>query len=164
MEINSRAISANAMTSLKRLCQFCAGVAVVVGTAAPSTLSAQSPDVPPCGLYLYRADITRVIDGDTVVADIDLGFNTWRRDERLRLARIDAPEPDKEPEAAAKATEALSGLAEGKSLYICTIKASRSDNERRGSFGRYLVEVYSGEDHYSVNDWMVEKGYAKTYK
>ncbi|MEM6668731.1 MAG: thermonuclease family protein [Pseudomonadota bacterium] len=152
------------MTSLKRLCQFCAGVAVVVGAAAPSTLSAQSPDVPPCGLYLYRADITRVIDGDTVVADIDLGFNTWRRDERLRLARIDAPEKDVEPKAAAEATKALRDLVEGRQLYICTIKARRSDNETRGSFGRYLVEVHVGGDHRNVNDWMIERGFAKPYR
>lgn len=44
-----------------------------------------------CGLYAYRAIITRVIDGDTVVADIDLGFHTWRHGERLRLMAIDAP-------------------------------------------------------------------------
>ena len=42
--------------------------------------------------YEYRAIIIEVYDGDTVTADIDLGFNTWRMGEKLRLARINAPE------------------------------------------------------------------------
>jgi endonuclease YncB( thermonuclease family) len=45
-----------------------------------------------CGLYTYKAQITEVYDGDTVTADIDLGFHTWRRDEKLRLYEINAPE------------------------------------------------------------------------
>lgn len=45
-----------------------------------------------CGLYEYRADTRRVVDGDTVDVDIDLGFNVWLRNERLRLYGIDTPE------------------------------------------------------------------------
>jgi micrococcal nuclease len=43
-------------------------------------------------LYHYRAVIAEVYDGDTVTADVDLGFSVWLRGERLRLARINAPE------------------------------------------------------------------------
>ena len=43
-------------------------------------------------MYEYHATIKRVIDGDTVVADIDLGFNTVLHDEHIRLYFIDAPE------------------------------------------------------------------------
>jgi endonuclease YncB( thermonuclease family) len=38
------------------------------------------------------ARVTRVIDGDTVVADLDLGWSTWRLGQRVRLLGCDAPE------------------------------------------------------------------------
>ena len=43
-------------------------------------------------MYEYRANINRVVDGDTVDVDIDLGFGVWMKDERVRLAGIDTPE------------------------------------------------------------------------
>lgn len=112
---------------------------------------------PACGLYQYRATITEVYDGDTVTADIDLGFNTWRRDEHLRLNGIDAPEMhgDRKAEGIA-ARDALAGRVLGKELVICTIK------DRQEKFGRYLVEIYVGDDN--INGWMVTKGYAVSYR
>ena len=115
--------------------------------------------VPPCGLYFYKAEIVRVIDGDSVEADIDLGFNTWRRGENLRLARINAPEVkgDSREEGLKSAAE-LRALIEGQSLFICTIK------DEQGKFGRYLVEVFTGANHRNVNDWMLNKGFAVPYE
>ena len=43
-------------------------------------------------MYEYRCEITRVVDGDTVDVDIDLGFGVWLRDERVRLVGVDTPE------------------------------------------------------------------------
>ena len=43
-------------------------------------------------LYLYKAHVTDVYDADTITVNVDLGFNTWIHDEKIRLARIDAPE------------------------------------------------------------------------
>jgi micrococcal nuclease len=42
-------------------------------------------------MYIYQAQLDRVIDGDTVDAMVDLGFSTWKH-VRIRLAGIDAPE------------------------------------------------------------------------
>lgn len=42
-------------------------------------------------MYEYRANIVRVIDGDTVVVDIDLGFDVWLHKRHIRLYGIDAP-------------------------------------------------------------------------
>ena len=44
-------------------------------------------------MYEYRASILRVVDGDTVDVDIDLGFGVWLRNERVRIMGIDTPEP-----------------------------------------------------------------------
>ena len=43
-------------------------------------------------VWLVHAIIVRVIDGDTVVVHMDLGWHTWRHDEHIRLNGIDAPE------------------------------------------------------------------------
>ena len=43
-------------------------------------------------MYEYRVNILRVIDGDTVDVDIDLGFGTWIKKERVRIMGIDTPE------------------------------------------------------------------------
>ena len=90
------------MTTLVRRTTLAACLAALSASAALSELQ-----VPDCGLYTYRGEIVRVIDGDTVVADIDLGFNVWVRDEHLRLNRIDAPETGSVEGAAV--TTALAG-------------------------------------------------------
>jgi len=43
-------------------------------------------------LYRYRCKVNRVIDGDTIDVDIDLGFDCWLHDERVRIDGIDCPE------------------------------------------------------------------------
>ena len=43
-------------------------------------------------MYEYRVNILRVVDGDTVDVDIDLGFGVWMHKERVRLYGIDTPE------------------------------------------------------------------------
>ena len=42
-------------------------------------------------MYEYRCKILKVIDGDTVDVDIDLGFGVWMHKERVRLLGIDTP-------------------------------------------------------------------------
>ena len=43
-------------------------------------------------MYEYRVEVLKVIDGDTVDVDIDLGFGVWLKNERVRLHGIDTPE------------------------------------------------------------------------
>jgi len=43
-------------------------------------------------MYEYRCKVVRVIDGDTVDVDIDLGFGVWLHKERVRILGIDTPE------------------------------------------------------------------------
>ena len=43
-------------------------------------------------MYEYKCKIRKVIDGDTVDVDIDLGFGVWLRKQRVRLVGIDTPE------------------------------------------------------------------------
>ena len=43
-------------------------------------------------MYEYRITVLKVVDGDTVDVDIDLGFGIWQRNERVRIMGIDTPE------------------------------------------------------------------------
>lgn len=136
----------------------------IVLLIAPAALAA-----PDCGLYRYRAVITDVYDGDTVTADIDLGFNTWRRGERLRLEGIDTPEVrgDERP-AGLVARDALRALVLGREVTVCTL-ADRRGRDMQGKYGRYLVRIYldapsqgvaPGTD---VNAWLVRHDLAEPY-
>ena len=49
-------------------------------------------DVEKVSVYEYNCKIVRVVDGDTVDVDIDLGFGIWMHKERVRLHGIDTPE------------------------------------------------------------------------
>lgn len=100
-------------------------------------------------MYEYAAKLIRVIDGDTLVLDLDLGFYSWRVGQSYRLLRIDAPELPTPEGKAAKA--ALEAVLLGKAMTVRTYKAD--------SFGRFLAEVLA--DHTNVSDWLVANGHAK---
>ncbi len=113
-------------------------------------------------LYFYRAIVQKVYDGDTCTVDIDLGLKTWIRGERIRLARIDAPElRGEEREEGLRSRDFLRALIDGREILIQTIK------DRTGRYGRYIAEIWLIEDDgtwINVNDVMVEKGFARYVK
>ncbi len=118
----------------------------------------------PLGPYVYYADVIDVYDADTITANIDLGFHTWRREEKLRLAGIDAPEVrGKEKTEGKISRDWLRGQILNQKILIKTIKIKK---KFRGKYGRYLVEVYrkDGDDCTNLNDELVRLGYAEKYK
>lgn len=109
-------------------------------------------------LYNYSAKLIRVVDGDTVHLDLDLGFSEWRNNQSYRLLRINAPEMSTAAGVAAK--DALAGYLVGKTLVAHT--------EKSDHFGRFLADITATDSagvETSVNDWMVANGFAiyKTY-
>lgn len=103
--------------------------------------------------YVYNAHITRVVDGDTVHAKVDLGFSI-SQDMKLRLAGINAPELNT-PEGKA-AREELRKLIEYHPVVVHTVK------DRQEKFGRYLAEIIT-IDGIDVNKTMIEAGHAAAY-
>lgn len=101
-------------------------------------------------IWNYRINNYRVIDGDTIEATIDLGFNTFRK-EKLRLARINAPEIRTDSGQVSKSH--LSEILDGKSIRIQTIK------DKEDKYGRYIAEVWVDSDN--VNDMMVRDNAAQ---
>ena len=43
-------------------------------------------------MYEYKCKMVKVVDGDTIDVDIDLGFGVWMRNQRIRMHGIDTPE------------------------------------------------------------------------
>ncbi|MEE9362049.1 MAG: thermonuclease family protein [Cellulophaga sp.] len=118
-----------------------------------------SEDIDNHDFYVYKALITAVYDGDTVTADIDLGFNVWLHGEKLRLSRINTPKvKGKERPQGLVSRDWLREKIKGKEVIIKTIK-KRNLKEKKGKFGRYLVEIYF--DNININDELVKKGLAE---
>lgn len=73
-------------------------------------------------LYHYKATVKRVIDGDTVVVDVDLGFSVVLRDQPVRLAKVNTPEKKGKTKAAGVAAkEALEAKLSGKEVVLSLI-------------------------------------------
>ena len=98
-------------------------------------------------MYEYRATVRRVIDGDTLEVDIDLGFKTILKKEKLRLLGIDTPElRSRNINERAHAQEAkyfVEKLLPPDSEIIV-----RTEKDTKGKYGRYLARVYLLSDNY----------------
>lgn len=114
-------------------------------------------------MYIYRVKkITGVVDGDTIDVEIDLGFNV-SFSQRVRLAGIDTPESrtkDKfEKALGLESKEYLkSKLKDANEVVIKTEKPDSSEK-----YGRILGWLYLDGSTISVNDQMIEDGYAWGY-
>lgn len=106
-------------------------------------------------MYEYRAAVLRVIDADTIDVNIDLGFDTWRK-ERVRVAGIDAPElRDVNGQAAATFVRKL--LPFGMPVTIQTEKPYPHDK-----YGRYLATIIL-DDARMLSELLISMGYAVPY-
>jgi len=107
-------------------------------------------------MYEYAATITSVYDGDTVTADIDLGFGVWVQKQKIRLFGIDAPEVrGDEREKGKESRDWLRSQLDGQEVTIQTVR------DRKGKYGRWLGRIIvNGID---LNQKMVEEGLAVEY-
>ena len=125
------------------------------------------PDFTP---YQYRARVDRVVDGDTVVCEIDLGFHITAK-HSIRLADIDAPElfsgPPEERQAGLSSKVALQGIID-----LSVMRQQREwpfvlvTQKDRQSFGRFVGTLWEAdklevhESTESIGAQMVEGGHA----
>ena len=122
-------------------------------------------------MYEYKAKILRVVDGDTVAVDIDLGFGVWLRNERVRIMGIDTPESrtrDKqEKKFGLLAKERLKELLpKGKDSVLRT-QIDKDGEDAKGKFGRILGNFVYGHGHNGrftmVTDILIKEGHAVAY-
>ena len=114
-------------------------------------------------MYEYRIKkVLRVVDGDTIDVDIDLGFNVSYT-QRVRLAGIDTPESRttdlKEKALGLEVKEYLKYLLEGAEDII--IQTEKPDSSEK--YGRILGWLFINDDDTSLNEKMISEGYAWEY-
>lgn len=108
-------------------------------------------------MAFYLAKVTRVIDGDTIVADVKLGFSLWKHDETIRLNGIDAPELKGESRERGKiARDYLKTLILDQEVQLETF------DDKRDRWGRLVAGVYVA-DMQSITAMLLERGHAIPY-
>ena len=113
--------------------------------------------------YIYRIkEIHKVVDGDTIDASIDLGFDI-SLEKRIRLAGVDTPESRttdlKEKAMGLESKEWLKKKLEGAKDII--IKTELPDSTEK--YGRIIGHLYINSEATSLNDQMIAEGYALAY-
>jgi micrococcal nuclease len=123
-------------------------------------------------MYEYNAKILRIVDGDTIDVDIDLGFGVWIHKERVRLEGIDTPESRtkdlEEKKFGLLSKEYVRGLLPVGSIVKLVCKSYDS----KGKFGRILGDIQLKEtrmigreivEHSSLVKTMIDNGYGVEY-
>jgi micrococcal nuclease len=114
-------------------------------------------------MYEYHVKkVLNVVDGDTIDVDIDLGFSVSYT-QRVRLAGIDTPESrTKDLKEKALGLEVKEFLKKQlKDALSVTIKTEKPDSSEK--YGRILGWLYVNDSEKSLNELMIEQGYAWTY-
>ena len=120
-------------------------------------------------MYEYNCKVVKIVDGDTVDVDIDLGFGIQLTDERVRIMGIDTPES-----RTSDKVEKVFGLAAKHRLMsllgeTCVLKTqiNKDGEDMKGKFGRILgdFDVYDAKTDAwrPATDMLVEEGHAVAY-
>ena len=108
-------------------------------------------------LYTYNARCTQVYDGDSITVDIDLGFNHWMLNQKIRLFGINTPEVrGSEHLSGLIARDRLRELIEGRDIILA------SHRDRAGKYGRWLGTIYI--DDININKLLLDEGLATIYE
>ena len=103
-------------------------------------------------LYVYKAFVPAVYDGDTITCEIDLGLQISVK-EKIRLLNIDTPElRGMDRELGLIARDALRGRVLDKEILIKTYR------DKSGKYGRLIASIYI--DGENINEWLVDNGLA----
>lgn len=119
-------------------------------------------------MYEYKCIIKRVVDGDTVDVDIDLGFDVWMNNQRIRISGVDAPEirtRDLEEKAAGYTSmefvERELPLGSTQTLMCTEYNGSGKYGRIIGTFKIYQAELDRWTDLSKV---LIAEGLAKPYE
>ena len=110
-------------------------------------------------MYEYKCKLVKVVDGDTVDVDIDLGFGVWLQNQRIRMYGIDAPES-----RTSDKVEKVYGMA-AKDFVIKWTNAGdlvlKTFKDVKGKYGRILGELWYND--VNINQRMIEEHHAVKY-
>lgn len=112
-------------------------------------------------MYKYKAKVERIVDGDTIDVTIDLGFKITTH-QRIRLKGINTPETynvkatSEEYKKGKIAKEFVEQRIAGNNHEIIV-----DTDKDTGKYGRYIGVIWLADSETSLNDELVNKGYAK---
>ena len=111
-------------------------------------------------MFEYKCTIVKVIDGDTVDVDIDLGFGVWLKKQRIRLYAIDTPESRTRDLEEKKYGLVAKAFVEAH-LPVGSIRTLTTVKDKAGKYGRILGK-FKAYDSYidawvNLNQWMIIK-------
>ena len=112
-------------------------------------------------MHEYKVEVLRVVDGDTVDVDIDLGFSTWLKKQRIRLYGIDTPESrtsDVKEKFFGQRAKAF--LTKWVTAGDVTLRTKTYD--AKGKFGRILGELWYAGEH-NINQKLIDEHHAVAY-
>ena len=114
--------------------------------------------------FEYHAKVNKIIDGDTINVDLDLGFNVILSNQSVRLLGVDTPE-SRTSDKAEKVFGNLSKEKVKEFIDKCEnqiiLQTVLSDSEEK--FGRLLGKVINPKDNTSLNEWLIWHNYAVAY-
>lgn len=114
--------------------------------------------------FEYHAKVNKVIDGDTINVDLDLGFNIILSNQSVRLLGIDTPE-SRTSDKIEKVFGTLSKNKVKEFIDRCEgqviLQTVLSDSEEK--FGRLLGKIINSKDNTVLNDWLITSHYAVAY-
>ena len=114
--------------------------------------------------FEYHAKVNKVIDGDTINVDLDLGFNIILSNQSVRLLGIDTPE-SRTSDKIEKVFGTLSKNKVKEFIDRCEgqviLQTVLSDSEEK--FGRLLGKIINPKDNTVLNDWLITSHYAVAY-
>jgi micrococcal nuclease len=110
-------------------------------------------------MYEYECTIRRVVDGDSIILDIDLGFGLWIHNESIRLYGVDTPEC-RTRDAEEKAAGLLAKEFVKDALHVG--KTYKLQTREKGKFGRFLGVIFIS-DKTSINAALVTEHLAVAY-
>ena len=117
-------------------------------------------------MYEYRCKITRVVDGDTVDVDIDLGFGVWLHKERVRLHGIDTPE-SRTRDLEEKKYGLIAKQKIKDFMPVGSMQTLVTTKDKAGKFGRilgkFLIYDKTTDSQMTINDWMIREHHAVAY-
>jgi len=112
-------------------------------------------------MYEYRCVIKRIVDGDTVDVDIDLGFGVWMHKERVRLLGIDTPE-SRTRDLEEKKFGLIAKEYVKAHMPVGSTQTIRTQKDKTGKFGRILGDFVL-EDGKVLTQDMLENHMAVEY-
>lgn len=115
-------------------------------------------------MYNYGATLDRVVDGDTVDLNIDLGFDVWKNGTRVRLHHIDTPEKRTRDLLEKHFGFISSDFVLDKLINATRIVVTTTIDGPTDKYGRVLGIIWVDDELESINDQLIRKRYAVKYE